>query len=57
MMQNIVQMRNTFSDPGYSAESLKPNIDTFTDGSSDHLLTVNVKFLLNFKGNVVQNVH
>ena len=46
-----------FSDPDYIGKSLKPNIDTFIDGSSDHLVSVNVKILLNFEGNFVQNVH
>ena len=46
-----------FSDPDYIGKSLKPNIDTFTDDRSAHLLSVNVKILLNFEGNVVQNVH
>ena len=46
-----------FSDQEYIDKSLKPNIDTFTDGSSDHLLSIYVKILLNFGWNVVQNVH
>ena len=46
-----------FLEPEYIGKSLKPNIETFTDGSSDHLLSVNVKFLLKFEGNVVQKVH
>ena len=46
-----------FQNPEYSGKSLKSNTDTFTDGSSDRLLSVNVKLLLNFEGNVVQNVH
>ena len=35
----------------------QPNTDIFTDASSDHLLSVNVKTLLNFEGNLLQNVH
>ena len=56
-MQNLVQMRNTISDTNYRAKSLKPNIDAFTDGSSNHLLSVSVKVLKNVEGFIVQNKH
>ena len=46
-----------FFDPDYIGKKNKPNFDTFTDGSFDHLLSVKVKISLNFKGNAVQNVH
>ena len=46
-----------FSDPGYIGKSLKPIIDNFIDGSSDHLLLVDVKILLNFEGSVTKNAH
>ena len=38
-----------FSDPCYTSKSLKPNIDSFIEGSSDHLLSVYAKMLLNFE--------
>ena len=45
------------SDTDYSSKSLKPKIDTFSDGGSDNFLSVNVKIVLNSEGNVVQTVH
>ena len=43
-MQNLVQMKNQeFSDPSYIGKSVKPNIDSFIEGSSDDLLLVLVK--------------
>ena len=57
-MQNLRQMRKTgIFRPGLHWLVIKTIIDTFTDGSSDHLLSVNVKMLLNFEGNFAQNVH
>ena len=35
-----------FSDPDYIGKSFKIIFDTFTDGSSDHLLSIKVKHLL-----------
>ena len=46
-----------FPDPDYIGRSLKPNIDTLTDGNSDYLLSVDVKILLNCEGLIVQNLH
>ena len=55
--KKLVQMRKlAFSDPDYIGKSLKPKTETFKDGSSAHLLSVNKKVFLNFEGNVVQNV-
>ena len=40
-----------FSDHDYIGNSLEPkNISTFIHGSSDHLVSVNVKILMNFEG-------
>ena len=39
MMQNLVKMRKIdIYDVDYIGKSLKPNIDTSTDASSDHLI-------------------
>ena len=46
-----------FSDPDYINNLLKLNIDSFIEGSSDHLLLVNVKILLHFEENAVQSRH
>ena len=44
-MQNLVQVRKlTILDPDYIGKSLKPNNDNFIDGSSEHLLWVNMHF-------------
>ena len=61
-MQNLVQTRKIgFLDRDYLGMSLKPNTDSFTDSSSDHLFMVNVKVLLNFEGNLskmyIENRH
>ena len=46
------------SGPHYIGKLLKLNNDSFIEGSSDNLLSVNVKFLLNFEEvNVVQDGH
>ena len=46
-----------FPNPDYIGRSLKPNIDTLTDGNSDYLLSVDVKILLNYQAFIVQNLH
>ena len=43
------------SNLGYFGNSIKLIIDSFVEGSSGHLLSVQVKFLLKFEGNVVQH--
>ena len=45
------------SRPHYIGKLLKLNNDSFIGGSSDNLLSVNVKFLLNFEVNFVQDGH
>ena len=43
------EQKLAFSNHDYIGISLVPNINTFIDGSSDHLVSVNVKTLLNFE--------
>ena len=56
--QKLVQKRKlAFSDTDSIVKSLKPNFDSFKEGSSDRMLLVYVKISMEIEVKVVQNGH
>ena len=55
--QRLKKRKLAFSDTDSIVKSLKPNFDSFKEGSSDRMLLVYVKISMKIEANVVQNGH
>ena len=49
------RMKTGIFRPGKNGKCIKLKFETFGEGNSDHLLSVDVKILIKFEVNIIQN--